>query len=66
MPVAAVALIVIGAGIAGLTAATALQRGGARTLLLERHGVRLRSSDRTFGYVHSCVTCALSDVEIHL
>ena len=31
--------IVIGAGNAGLTAATALQRGGARTLLLERHNI---------------------------
>lgn len=32
-------VIVIGAGNAGLTAATALQRGGAKTLLLERHNV---------------------------
>jgi len=31
--------IVIGAGNGGLTAATALQRGGARTLLLERHNI---------------------------
>ena len=31
--------IVIGAGNAGLTAATTLQRGGARTLLLERHNI---------------------------
>jgi prolycopene isomerase len=31
--------IVIGAGNAGLTAATALQRGGAHTLLLERHNI---------------------------
>ncbi len=31
--------IVIGAGNAGLTAATALQRAGARTLLLERHNI---------------------------
>lgn len=31
--------VVIGAGNAGLTAAAALQRGGARTLLLERHNV---------------------------
>lgn len=31
--------IVIGAGNAGLTAATALQRGGAKTLLLERHNI---------------------------
>ncbi|MCU9947776.1 phytoene desaturase family protein [Pseudomonas sp. PDM13] len=31
--------VVIGAGNAGLTAATALQRGGARTLLLERHNI---------------------------
>lgn len=31
--------IVIGAGNAGLTAATALQRGGSRTLLLERHNI---------------------------
>lgn len=31
--------IVIGAGNAGLTAATTLQQGGARTLLLERHNV---------------------------
>ena len=31
--------IVIGAGNAGLTAATALQRGGANTLLLERHNI---------------------------
>lgn len=32
-------VIVIGAGNAGLAAATALQRGGVRTLLLERHNV---------------------------
>jgi prolycopene isomerase len=32
-------VIVIGAGNAGLSAATALQRGGVRTLLLERHNV---------------------------
>lgn len=31
--------IVIGAGNAGLTAATTLQRGGARTLLVERHNL---------------------------
>ncbi|NWB27973.1 phytoene desaturase family protein [Pseudomonas gingeri] len=31
--------VVIGAGNAGLTAATALQRGGCRTLLLERHNI---------------------------
>lgn len=31
--------IVIGAGNGGLTAATALQRGGAKTLLLERHNI---------------------------
>ena len=31
--------IVIGAGNAGLTAATTLQRNGARTLLLERHNI---------------------------
>lgn len=31
--------IVIGSGNAGLTAATALQRGGANTLLLERHNI---------------------------
>jgi phytoene dehydrogenase-like protein len=31
--------IVIGSGNAGLTAATALQRGGAKTLLLERHNI---------------------------
>ncbi|MBR9727034.1 phytoene desaturase family protein [Shewanella intestini] len=31
--------IVIGAGNAGLTAATTLQRGGAKTLLLERHNI---------------------------
>ncbi|WP_069166480.1 phytoene desaturase family protein [Nocardia altamirensis] len=31
--------IVIGAGNAGLTAAATLQRGGARTLLLERHNI---------------------------
>ena len=31
--------IVIGAGNAGLTAATALQRGGSKTLLLERHNI---------------------------
>lgn len=31
--------IVIGAGNAGLTAATALQRGGTKTLLLERHNI---------------------------
>jgi len=31
--------IVIGAGNAGLTAATSLQRGGANTLLLERHNI---------------------------
>ena len=31
--------IVIGAGNGGLTAAAALQRGGARTLLLERHNI---------------------------
>ena len=31
--------IVIGAGNAGLTAATALQRGGSNTLLLERHNI---------------------------
>jgi len=31
--------VVIGAGNAGLAAAAALQRGGARTLLLERHNV---------------------------
>lgn len=31
--------VVIGAGNAGLTAATRLQRGGARTLLLERHNI---------------------------
>jgi len=31
--------IIIGAGNAGLTAATTLQRGGARTLLLERHNI---------------------------
>ncbi|SIP93784.1 NAD(P)/FAD-dependent oxidoreductase [Aquipseudomonas alcaligenes] len=31
--------VVIGAGNAGLTAATALQRGGSRTLLLERHNI---------------------------
>lgn len=31
--------IVIGAGNAGLTAATALQRGGGNTLLLERHNI---------------------------
>jgi phytoene dehydrogenase-like protein len=31
--------IVIGAGNAGLTAATTLQRGGARTLLLEKHNI---------------------------
>ena len=31
--------IVIGAGNAGLTAATTLQRAGARTLLLERHNI---------------------------
>ncbi|WP_341707262.1 NAD(P)/FAD-dependent oxidoreductase [Halopseudomonas sp.] len=31
--------VVIGAGNAGLTAATALQRGGARTLLVERHNI---------------------------
>ena len=31
--------IVIGAGNSGLTAATALQRGGSRTLLLERHNI---------------------------
>jgi len=31
--------IVIGAGNAGLTAATTLQRGGSRTLLLERHNI---------------------------
>jgi prolycopene isomerase len=31
--------IVIGSGNAGLTAATALQRGGAQTLLLERHNI---------------------------
>lgn len=31
--------VVIGAGNAGLTAATALQRGGCKTLLLERHNI---------------------------
>ncbi len=31
--------VVIGAGNAGLTAATSLQRGGSRTLLLERHNI---------------------------
>lgn len=31
--------VVVGAGNAGLTAATALQRGGAKTLLLERHNI---------------------------
>ncbi len=31
--------VVIGAGNAGLTAAAALQRGGSRTLLLERHNI---------------------------
>jgi len=31
--------IVIGAGNAGLTAATTLQRGGAKTLLLEKHNI---------------------------
>ncbi|WP_236210385.1 phytoene desaturase family protein [Metapseudomonas otitidis] len=31
--------VVIGAGNAGLTAATALQRGGSRTLLVERHNI---------------------------
>lgn len=31
--------VVIGAGNAGLTAATALQRGGCRTLLVERHNI---------------------------
>jgi prolycopene isomerase len=31
--------IVIGSGNAGLSAATALQRGGAKTLLLERHNI---------------------------
>lgn len=31
--------VVIGAGNAGLTSATALQRGGSRTLLLERHNI---------------------------
>ncbi|MCL1045108.1 NAD(P)/FAD-dependent oxidoreductase [Shewanella electrodiphila] len=31
--------IVIGAGNAGLTAATTLQRGGAKTLLIERHNI---------------------------
>lgn len=31
--------VVIGAGNAGLTAATAIQRGGKRTLLLERHNI---------------------------
>lgn len=31
--------VVIGAGNAGLTAATALQRGGSRTLLIERHNI---------------------------
>lgn len=38
-PQSAYDAIVIGAGNAGLTAATALQRGGARTLLLERHNI---------------------------
>jgi all-trans-retinol 13,14-reductase/prolycopene isomerase len=32
-------VIVIGAGLGGLSAATTLQRGGMRTLLLERHSV---------------------------
>ncbi len=32
-------MVVIGAGNAGLTAAVAAQRGGARTLLLERHNI---------------------------
>jgi len=32
-------VVVIGAGNAGLTAAVAAQRGGARTLLLERHNI---------------------------
>lgn len=31
--------VVIGAGNAGLTAATALQRGGSKTLLVERHNI---------------------------
>ena len=31
--------VVIGAGNAGLTAATTMQRGGIKTLLLERHNI---------------------------
>lgn len=31
--------VVIGAGNAGLTSASALQRGGSKTLLLERHNI---------------------------